>query len=198
MQLPGVECSQGVSRHGPSLEVTQSTKDTKATASTPVPRNTYASESLCVYTSPHLASSAGRRLLHRILRMHHQTLLTSHLYCRRRHALSTPSDALVDIITSHLGSLFLGMPPFPSIGFTTAASTDRSATLMCLVNPTNPTGDYWGVEEMKAFIERGCDSGTTVIVGEEKGGAGRPGDSRHGGYGINAERTRLRRRLCWE
>ncbi|CAM9751600.1 unnamed protein product [Ectocarpus sp. 6 AP-2014] len=51
-------------------------------------------------------------------------------------------------------------------GFTTAASTDRSATLMCLVNPTNPTGDYWGVEEMKAFIEGGCDSGTTVIVDE--------------------------------
>ncbi|CAM9677355.1 unnamed protein product, partial [Ectocarpus sp. 13 AM-2016] len=51
-------------------------------------------------------------------------------------------------------------------GFTTAAATDRSATLMCLVNPTNPTGDYWGVEEMKEFIEGGCDSGTTVIVDE--------------------------------
>lgn len=51
-------------------------------------------------------------------------------------------------------------------GFETAPATDRSATLMCLVNPTNPTGDYWGVEEMKAFIEGGCDAGTTVIVGE--------------------------------
>eukprot|EP00904_Undaria_pinnatifida_P008472 jgi/Undpi1/4755/HiC_scaffold_18.g08108.m1 len=51
-------------------------------------------------------------------------------------------------------------------GFATAPSTDRSATLLCLVNPTNPTGDYWGVEEMKAFIEGGCDAGTTVIVDE--------------------------------
>ncbi|CAN0587462.1 unnamed protein product, partial [Laminaria digitata] len=51
-------------------------------------------------------------------------------------------------------------------GFETAPSTDRSATLLCMVNPTNPTGDYWGVEEMKAFIEGGCDAGTTVIVGE--------------------------------
>lgn len=51
-------------------------------------------------------------------------------------------------------------------GFTTAPTTDRSATLMCMVNPTNPTGDYWGIEKMKAFIEGGCDAGTTVIVGE--------------------------------
>lgn len=58
-------------------------------------------------------------------------------------------------------------------GFTTAPATDRSATLMCLVNPTNPTGDYWGIQEMKAFIEEGCDAGTTVIVGENTGMEGR-------------------------
>lgn len=53
-------------------------------------------------------------------------------------------------------------------GFTTAPRTDRSATLMCLVNPTNPTGDYWDVEEMKTYLEGACDAGTTVIVGENK------------------------------
>lgn len=61
-------------------------------------------------------------------------------------------------------------------GFTTAPRTDRSATLMCLVNPTNPTGDYWNVDEMKAYLEGACDAGTTVIVGERDnqcGGGGR-------------------------
>lgn len=51
-------------------------------------------------------------------------------------------------------------------GFTTTRHNDRSATLLCVVNPTNPTGDYWTISEMKTFIERGCDRGTTVIVGE--------------------------------
>lgn len=51
-------------------------------------------------------------------------------------------------------------------GFTTTASNDRSASLLCLVNPTNPTGDYWSVDEMKNFIATSCDRGTTVIVDE--------------------------------
>lgn len=51
-------------------------------------------------------------------------------------------------------------------GFMTAPANDRSATLLCVVNPTNPTGDYWGIEEMKAYIGESCDPGTTVIVGE--------------------------------
>lgn len=41
---------------------------------------------------------------------------------------------------------------------------------MCLVNPTNPTGDYWNVEEMKTYLEGACDAGTTVIVGESTSG----------------------------
>jgi len=43
---------------------------------------------------------------------------------------------------------------------------DRSATLTCMVNPTNPTGDYLSVEEMKAYIEKECPDHHTVIVDE--------------------------------
>eukprot|EP01084_Bolivina_argentea_P110771 197725_1 len=37
---------------------------------------------------------------------------------------------------------------------------------MCIVNPTNPTGDYWNVNEIKEYIERNCELETTVIVDE--------------------------------
>lgn len=52
-------------------------------------------------------------------------------------------------------------------GFNTAPPGDRSATLLCMVNPTNPTGEYWNIKEMKQFIETNCDRGTTVIIGKE-------------------------------
>ncbi len=45
-------------------------------------------------------------------------------------------------------------------------ANDRNATLMCIVNPTNPTGDYWNVNEIKEYIESNCEPETTVIVGE--------------------------------
>eukprot|EP00611_Tribonema_gayanum_P006573 TRINITY_DN15846_c0_g1_i1.p1 TRINITY_DN15846_c0_g1~~TRINITY_DN15846_c0_g1_i1.p1 ORF type:complete len:405 (-),score=121.84 TRINITY_DN15846_c0_g1_i1:77-1180(-) len=51
-------------------------------------------------------------------------------------------------------------------GFTTTDATDCSATLLCMVNPTNPTGDYWPVEQAKKYIEETCARGTTVIVDE--------------------------------
>ena len=43
---------------------------------------------------------------------------------------------------------------------------DRSATLTCMVNPTNPTGDYLNIEEMKAYIETTCGDGSFVVIDE--------------------------------
>jgi histidinol-phosphate/aromatic aminotransferase/cobyric acid decarboxylase-like protein len=51
-------------------------------------------------------------------------------------------------------------------GFVTADASDRSAQLLCIVNPTNPTGDYWGLAEIKQYIQDSCERGSTVIVGE--------------------------------
>jgi histidinol-phosphate/aromatic aminotransferase/cobyric acid decarboxylase-like protein len=51
-------------------------------------------------------------------------------------------------------------------GFICTAANDRSATLLCIVNPTNPTGDYWDVETMKSYIDNSCERGSTVIVDE--------------------------------
>ena len=38
--------------------------------------------------------------------------------------------------------------------------------LMCCVNPTNPTGDYMNIQEMKDFIEKIATPGMTIIVDE--------------------------------
>lgn len=38
--------------------------------------------------------------------------------------------------------------------------------LMAIVNPCNPTGDYLPLKEMKEYIEKTCDRGTTVLVDE--------------------------------
>jgi histidinol-phosphate/aromatic aminotransferase/cobyric acid decarboxylase-like protein len=43
---------------------------------------------------------------------------------------------------------------------------DKSARLTCMVNPTNPTGDYLNITEMKAFIETNCGDGSYVVVDE--------------------------------
>lgn len=43
---------------------------------------------------------------------------------------------------------------------------DKSARLTCMVNPTNPTGDYLNVEEMKQFIEVNCGDGSFVVIDE--------------------------------
>jgi histidinol-phosphate/aromatic aminotransferase/cobyric acid decarboxylase-like protein len=43
---------------------------------------------------------------------------------------------------------------------------DKSARLTCMVNPTNPTGDYLPIEEMKAYIETNCGDGSFVVVDE--------------------------------
>jgi hypothetical protein len=34
-------------------------------------------------------------------------------------------------------------------GFTTTSADDKGAKLMCMVNPTNPTGDYMDVEQVR-------------------------------------------------
>jgi histidinol-phosphate/aromatic aminotransferase/cobyric acid decarboxylase-like protein len=38
--------------------------------------------------------------------------------------------------------------------------------LLAIVNPCNPTGDYLSVHQMKAYIEKTCETGTTVLVDE--------------------------------
>lgn len=43
---------------------------------------------------------------------------------------------------------------------------DKSAKLTAMVNPTNPTGDYMEIEEMKKYIEDTCPDNHTVIVDE--------------------------------
>lgn len=51
-------------------------------------------------------------------------------------------------------------------GFTTVKAGDPNATLTCMVNPTNPTGDYYNVNEMKNYIEEKCCNGCTIIIDE--------------------------------
>ena len=43
---------------------------------------------------------------------------------------------------------------------------DTSAKLTCMVNPTNPTGDYLPVEAMKHYIETHCGDGSFVVIDE--------------------------------
>ena len=37
---------------------------------------------------------------------------------------------------------------------------------MCLVNPTNPTGDYMRIEALKNYIKQRCRRGSAVLVDE--------------------------------
>ena len=48
----------------------------------------------------------------------------------------------------------------------TLAWDDKNAKLTCLVNPTNPTGDYMTVDEMKKYIETYCPDDHTIIIGK--------------------------------
>ncbi|RAW35038.1 hypothetical protein PC110_g8651 [Phytophthora cactorum] len=51
-------------------------------------------------------------------------------------------------------------------GRETLAWNDPKAALTCLVNPTNPTGDYMNVDEMKSYIETNCPDNHTIIIDE--------------------------------
>mmetsp|Transcript_30100 Transcript_30100/g.44009 ORF Transcript_30100/g.44009 Transcript_30100/m.44009 type:complete len:398 (+) Transcript_30100:258-1451(+) len=51
-------------------------------------------------------------------------------------------------------------------GFVRTSADDDSANLMCLVNPTNPTGDYMRVDALKCYIQNRCRRGTSVLVDE--------------------------------
>lgn len=51
-------------------------------------------------------------------------------------------------------------------GRETLAWDDKNAALTCMVNPTNPTGDYLEVEEMKKYIETYCPDNHTIIIDE--------------------------------
>ncbi|CAG8471992.1 477_t:CDS:10 [Ambispora leptoticha] len=43
---------------------------------------------------------------------------------------------------------------------------DSKASLVCIVNPCNPTGDYFVLEELKQWIEANIEDGGVVIVDE--------------------------------
>jgi len=43
---------------------------------------------------------------------------------------------------------------------------DPDAPLTCLVNPNNPTGDWWTRDRVLSHIERYCNDGSTVLVDE--------------------------------
>ncbi|CAH0481612.1 unnamed protein product [Peronospora belbahrii] len=51
-------------------------------------------------------------------------------------------------------------------GRETLAWNDSKAALTCVVNPTNPTGDYMDVEEMKQYIATNCPDNHTIIIDE--------------------------------
>mmetsp|Transcript_41888 Transcript_41888/g.90482 ORF Transcript_41888/g.90482 Transcript_41888/m.90482 type:complete len:627 (-) Transcript_41888:417-2297(-) len=46
------------------------------------------------------------------------------------------------------------------------ASTPKDASVICLMNPNSPTGDYMGRTEMEAWIESHASPGTWVVVDE--------------------------------
>lgn len=47
-----------------------------------------------------------------------------------------------------------------------SATDPRPATLTCLVNPNNPTGQYMHIEEMKKYIEEHCPDNSVIMVDE--------------------------------
>ncbi|TDH70229.1 hypothetical protein CCR75_002893 [Bremia lactucae] len=51
-------------------------------------------------------------------------------------------------------------------GRKTLAWNDPTAALTCVVNPTNPTGDYMNVNDMKTYIETYCPDNHTIIIDE--------------------------------
>ena len=51
-------------------------------------------------------------------------------------------------------------------GFVRTSADDDSADLMCLVNPTNPTGDYMHIDALKSYIKKRCRRGSCVLVDE--------------------------------
>lgn len=45
-------------------------------------------------------------------------------------------------------------------------SNPERADMICIVNPCNPTGDYFSVEPLKEWIKDNVKSGGCVIVGK--------------------------------
>ncbi|KAF8821750.1 aminotransferase, class I/II superfamily protein [Cardiosporidium cionae] len=43
---------------------------------------------------------------------------------------------------------------------------DSAADILCMVNPCNPTGDFWTAEEVKRYIEQTCKDNSTVLLDE--------------------------------
>mmetsp|Transcript_856 Transcript_856/g.2208 ORF Transcript_856/g.2208 Transcript_856/m.2208 type:complete len:286 (+) Transcript_856:188-1045(+) len=51
-------------------------------------------------------------------------------------------------------------------GFSRTVHSDSSASLLCMVNPSNPTGEYLKVDDLMEYLEQTCERGSTVIVDE--------------------------------
>ena len=51
-------------------------------------------------------------------------------------------------------------------GFITSHARDPDAKLMCMVNPTNPTGDFMSLETIKSYLETTVSEGSVVLVDE--------------------------------
>lgn len=45
-------------------------------------------------------------------------------------------------------------------------SSPERADMLCIVNPCNPTGDYFSVEPLKEWIKNNVKQGGCVIVGK--------------------------------
>lgn len=51
-------------------------------------------------------------------------------------------------------------------GYLKASEDDKTADLLCMVNPNNPSGRYRSLEEMKQYIEGTCKDNSVVVVDE--------------------------------
>lgn len=49
-------------------------------------------------------------------------------------------------------------------------SSSERADMLCIVNPCNPTGDYFSVEPLKEWIKNNVKQGGCVIVGKPVNG----------------------------
>jgi histidinol-phosphate/aromatic aminotransferase/cobyric acid decarboxylase-like protein len=98
---------------------------------------------------------------------------------KHRLLLGNGASELIDLI-ARCGTTVGGFKngPFPTqykeyersaaaCGYKILKAEDPTpATLVCIVNPCNPTGDYLHVDELKSWIEEHCADRTTVMVDE--------------------------------
>jgi len=96
----------------------------------------------------------------------------------QRLLLGNGASELIDLI-ARCGTTLGGWKPGPNVtqykeyersavacGYKTLAADDPSATLLCMVNPCNPTGEYIPLDDVKSYIEKNCADGCTVMMDE--------------------------------